>query len=317
MRSFTARNKKIENFPSNLYENFPNLTSIVFEKSNLKEITRENLYNFTNLIYLNLEGNEIKILWKDLFVKNLKLETILMKNNQIVFIYEDLFENLTNLNRLDFSYNLCTSIHADSKDEIKNTTEIIQKNCTLVPKSHIELMENLIKTKTHDKTMEKIKDIFLAAQSTGIILLFLFYAGTIIKSKFWNKIMEDVENDENDDATSRTIFENPETFEFFLPLNDDISDGYQKRVSIFGNLVPVAEEQKRENFIEMKEFKTVIEKFEDSLKEIEEEKIYEKEMSEILEGSLTENAEKQKNVDEGIENVEKQYEDIRKNEENN
>lgn len=121
-------------FPANVSNFLKNLKEIYFDKSNLTEITSDDLIGFPKLKNLHLRYGQIEVIKEDTFnfnpeieklqidynkISNIeakafdkltKLKELILRENEIIIIQENLFEFNTELEKIDFDTNNITQI---------------------------------------------------------------------------------------------------------------------------------------------------------------------------------------------------------------
>ncbi|KAG5667766.1 hypothetical protein PVAND_015736 [Polypedilum vanderplanki] len=119
-------------FPRNLGNVFKNLELIFILRSNLIEITSEDLKPFPKLKFLRLHGNSIEIIREDLFIHNPELEAFSLDDNKIIHIDPKTLSHLNKLRSVGLSDNICkfNKSNAETRSEVLEVVkEIEQGKC--------------------------------------------------------------------------------------------------------------------------------------------------------------------------------------------
>jgi Leucine-rich repeat (LRR) protein len=120
----------ISHFPRNLEKFFKNLEYFHIWKSNLKEISADDLKPFPKLKVLDLFANEIEKVDENLFNFTPHLEVISFAANKIQKLEKGAFDGLKMLRKLDFEKNLCYESDDESdEDDLKKLIEEIEDKC--------------------------------------------------------------------------------------------------------------------------------------------------------------------------------------------
>lgn len=117
--------------PKNIVEFFPNLEGFMFQDSNLKKISSDDLKSFSKLRYLTLMGNKIELLDNDLFIHTPRLVYINLSWNLIKHIGTDTFKPLPDLHTILFYRNVCSSsdVWKESEEEVKAFIAKLSAKC--------------------------------------------------------------------------------------------------------------------------------------------------------------------------------------------
>ncbi|KAG5671204.1 hypothetical protein PVAND_001413 [Polypedilum vanderplanki] len=131
VRSLWIEAAKLKYFPSNINNVFKNLTKIFIYRSNMFEITSEDLKVFPTLKYLELNENLIQFIREDTFKHNPKLEKIKLTFNHISHIDPKTFSELDNLIELRLDGNICKFENANNRDEVLKIVKKIEQGYCL------------------------------------------------------------------------------------------------------------------------------------------------------------------------------------------
>lgn len=114
--------KGIENF-------FPQIESILLEKSNLKELKKEDLARFPKLKVLYFTGNDLETLESNLFEANPDIKVMWFNKNKLRFIGENILMPLQKLTYASFGNNICIDLVAGLRDEFSTLIEELHNRC--------------------------------------------------------------------------------------------------------------------------------------------------------------------------------------------
>lgn len=130
VKLFMIENQNISMIPRNLNLIFPNLEGIIIESCNLKSLSSYDLKNYPKLKFVYIGNNQIYNLPGDLFENNLHIEWLTFRNNYTKTIGTNLLKNLKNLEFASFIRNTCINRKAQSKLEIQQLINDIERNCS-------------------------------------------------------------------------------------------------------------------------------------------------------------------------------------------
>lgn len=155
---FVDSDKKIEYFPKNLENIFPNLKVIWIQNNHIKEINQLDLKPFPKLVYFKFGFNDIQVLEEGLFDFNPELKGIYLQSNQVFHVDENIFNNmLTKLTYLVFKSNQCINIGTEGDvTKIQEIVNELKEKCQ--DENYIKLNKNLksLESKLISLSIEKI-----------------------------------------------------------------------------------------------------------------------------------------------------------------
>lgn len=190
--------KHVEYFPQGLEEIFPNLGSISFDHSGLKEICQKDLKPFYKLKVASFTGNLIEFLDRDLFLFNSDLIEVRFSSNKISYICPNIFKHLSSLKTLYMNGNLCIDELAFGEEKVKILIQKIKINCSFKGAERYlnikneELNGRVIELSGQMKSVQesfktyKNTSIFVIA-SLAVFLLLITIVGAILFIKFYRR----------------------------------------------------------------------------------------------------------------------------------
>lgn len=110
VRGIVIQSQTLRFAPRNLEQFFPNLEAFDILRSQIEEITREDLVNFPNLRQLHLDGNNIQQIDQNLLEGNPLMAAISFSNNPIRHVDYKAFDALDELTTLAFQSTSCTNM---------------------------------------------------------------------------------------------------------------------------------------------------------------------------------------------------------------
>lgn len=131
VRGIEFKNFKLEYFPKNIEQFFPNLKILTINRCLLTTISKHDLTGLKQLRQLNMNGNFIRSLPNNLFENVSEIETVSFNRNRIEFIGPNIFDGLRNLScvnlKMNPSIDACFKKNGElSLDQLKT---IIEENC--------------------------------------------------------------------------------------------------------------------------------------------------------------------------------------------
>jgi len=154
--------KSMYYLPKGLDKFLENLIGLSISKSELKEISQDDLKVFTKLKHLWLAENDLEVIEADLLKFNTNLIYVNINDNKINEIDPSAFGGLNNLNYLYLSENICINEYAEGTNGINRMIEKMKNLC--------EIPETTIMTTT-TSTSTEAEDI-IADESMGIFTKF-------------------------------------------------------------------------------------------------------------------------------------------------
>jgi Leucine-rich repeat (LRR) protein len=172
---------KFAKIPNHLNKIFPNLKSVFFSSTGVKEVEKKHFSGLGGLIklriqnglaniekgsfddlvevlYLQLDYNELTSLPKNIFDKMEKLQELSLNNNRLKSLDVDLFKNNVNVVLLDLTLNELTSVESGM---FKSLTKLIKLQLEANKMTHIhqDLLKNNIKLETFTMDDNNITEI--------------------------------------------------------------------------------------------------------------------------------------------------------------
>lgn len=127
--SFTKAHR-LNHFPRNLREFFPNLIAIYIYDCNISKMLPSDLKAYSELEVLYIKGSPISSIPGDLFKYNNKLMRICIDfNHHLQHVGLNLIENLKNLEYVSFFSNECINFIADTPEKISDLSEKLAESC--------------------------------------------------------------------------------------------------------------------------------------------------------------------------------------------
>lgn len=117
--------------PIDIEKFFANLIGIRWYGGAIQTINEEDLRPFPNMRGLDFGRNQIVTLDGNLLRNALNLQWIFVDANLIEHVGEDLLYGLNYLGRVDFRFNPCIDINANSQEAIEELNRILPINCPL------------------------------------------------------------------------------------------------------------------------------------------------------------------------------------------
>jgi Leucine-rich repeat (LRR) protein len=148
---YAKNNQRIRYLPKNIYEKFPKLKTLNFERCSLKAVTKENLKQLTNLKRIDFSFNEIRTIVVGTFTDLVNLEQLILSYNKISRMNGDVFKPLVKLRLLNFDGNFCiTENFVGDNLHVMNIVESVSKKCLV--------LENYKICQKELKALERIKE---------------------------------------------------------------------------------------------------------------------------------------------------------------
>lgn len=153
------------NFPSMIFETFPNLNDVHLIHFGIEVIEEDDFTNASMLTRLWLELNNIKRISKTAFTNALKLGSLELPANRIQEIDDFAFANLKNLTRLDLKQNNLTVLREHIFSGAYNLVEIfLNDNQILEIESGAFYFEKLSRIHLQDNQLELLdKNLLIGA----------------------------------------------------------------------------------------------------------------------------------------------------------
>lgn len=155
--------------PRNINTFFPNVESIYFASTDLKQLSREDFYGFPRLILLSLFGNRIEEIGNGIFSRNLNLRYLSLHGNPIKNIAHNVFDHLTELNSLILYITTCNNKVVEKKAEIPLFLFELSVSC---PPTYQMIREKLlldveVKTKIDEQVADRINPLTWSLAETN------------------------------------------------------------------------------------------------------------------------------------------------------
>lgn len=146
-----TRNGYMGYFPTELFKNQRDLTTITIQYANIREIPDYAFSNLTELRTIALNSSKIEIVDQYAFANHVELRSLNLEDNQIVSIDRLAFTNLPTLFELILTKNNLTTLHNDMFSDLINL-------------SKLKLNENSLSTLTKDvfKGLGNLKQLDLS-----------------------------------------------------------------------------------------------------------------------------------------------------------
>lgn len=138
--------------PKDIDKFFPNLKSLRWYKTNLSEISREDLRPFPQLIVLYLPVNQLLVIDGNLFSLTPNLRWISFIQNQIRHVGPDLLTNLNELERAFFNENPCIDDYASDREGIMRLNDLLPNACPLLETTTVPVASTTIPSTTELST---------------------------------------------------------------------------------------------------------------------------------------------------------------------
>lgn len=171
VEAFQVISQTMKFLPINLGVVFKNLKALIIRKSELEEISKNDLAQMANLIYLNLTFNNLTVISKDTFDGNLMLEIIILNNNQIKHIHPDTFDKLWNLQRVEIKKSPCLENFTAVRSNFFSKKQHLVK-CKMDEKSNESSQNDLV---NHLTMTVYVLITLIVIQSFVIVLSFSIY----------------------------------------------------------------------------------------------------------------------------------------------
>lgn len=117
--------------PINIEKFFPNLIGIRWYGGAIMTLNEEDLRPFPNMRGLDFGRNQIVTLDGNLLRNSLDLQWIFLDSNLIEQVGADLLYGLNDLGRVDFRFNPCIDMNANSQAAIEELNRLLPINCPL------------------------------------------------------------------------------------------------------------------------------------------------------------------------------------------
>jgi hypothetical protein len=135
--------QNLRKIPQDIDRYFKNIISFQMYRSNLGTLTKEDLKQFPNLVLLSIIENDIAVLAADTFIYNQNLEHVHIRGNLLLTVGQNLFKNLNHLISVDFRWNPCVDVLANS-GEILYLNEQLRILCSEEKQLPTEWIERIV-----------------------------------------------------------------------------------------------------------------------------------------------------------------------------
>lgn len=162
----------LKHIPSNLAEFFPYLIAMELKDANLISLSSGDFKPFPNLMIFISFHNSLVKLDGDLFMFTPKVRWISFYDNFLQHVGQDLLKNLTELEFAGFDKNPCTTLYAETPEEIAELKIWLPVDCPTLPETLdlSTLMSSKAPEAWHDKNFELLE--FIIQQNEKLSLEF-------------------------------------------------------------------------------------------------------------------------------------------------
>jgi hypothetical protein len=116
-------------FPDGIDAFFPNIVAIDLEGCRLSSVAASDLAPFHKLQEISFASNRITELPHDLFRFNPRLKMVDLEDNWLMHVGHDIFSNHKSLSAVNLFDNVCTSIRAMQREEMKELIFEVSVDC--------------------------------------------------------------------------------------------------------------------------------------------------------------------------------------------